>query len=188
MRGRKLTHRGQFLHAGARGVGIQDADADAALIQALRQAIENPRHLGVAGHVLHPATVPHGTAERLQRGFFVGAGHGTDAREGPVGGGAVVQHPSLGRLTPVPGCDRQHPRFQVQRRCHPVEGLHAVGWDRLAVRMQVYETGGHHQAGGVDGSFGVAQLRPDRGNLAIQHRHVRNGVRPARRDPPPGRH
>ena len=111
MRGRKLAHRGQFLHAGAGGIGVEDADANAALVQALRQAIENSRHLGLGGHILHPATVPHGTAERFQRGFFIGAGHGTDAREGPVGGGTIVQHTSLGLLTPVPGCDRQHPRF-----------------------------------------------------------------------------
>ena len=39
--GRELAHRGQLLHAGARSIGVQDADADAALVEAARQALED---------------------------------------------------------------------------------------------------------------------------------------------------
>jgi hypothetical protein len=46
--------------------------------------------------------------------------------------------------------------------------------------MQVNEARSHHQAGGVDGAFSVAQLRPDRDDFAVQHGHVGNRVRPAR--------
>ena len=181
MRRRQLAHRGQLLHAGARGIGVEDADADAALVQSDCKAVEDAGHLGVAGHVVDPATIAHGIAERLQRAFRVGAGHRADARKGPVGGGAVVQHASLGGLAPIPGCDRQDARLEVERRRHPVERLHAVGRDRLAVRVQVDEAGSHHEPGRVDHPFGAAEPGADSGDLAIQHRHIANGVHPARR-------
>ena len=59
------------------------------------KAIEDAGNLLVAGHVLDPAAIAHGIAERLQRAFRIGAGHRADAREGPVGGGAIVEHASL---------------------------------------------------------------------------------------------
>ena len=95
LRGRQLAHRGQFLHAGARRIGVEDADADAALVQSARKAIEDAGDLRIAGDIVDPAAIAHGVAERLQRAFRVGAGHGADARKGPVGGGAVVEHASL---------------------------------------------------------------------------------------------
>ncbi len=181
MRRRELADRGQLLHPGARGIGVEDADADAALVQSVCEAVEDAGHLRVAGHVLDPAAIAHGIAERLQRAFRVGAGHRADAREGPVGGGAVVQDASLSRLAPIPGCDRQHPRLEVEGCRHPVERLHAVGRDRLAVRVQVDEAGSHHQPGRVDHPFGATEPRADSGDLAIQHRHIANGIHPAGR-------
>ena len=181
MRRRQLAHRGQLLHPGARGIGVENADADAALVQSDCEAVEDAGHLRVAGHVLDPAAIAHGIAERLQRAFRVGARHRADAREGPVGGGAVVQHASLGGLAPIPGCDRQYARLEVERRRHPVERLHAVGRDRLAMRVQVNEAGSHHQFGRVDHPFGAAEPRADSGDLVIQHRHIANGVHPADR-------
>ena len=139
-RRRELAHRGQLLHAGAGRVGVEDADADAALVQArARSRSRMPPDLGLARDVLHPAPVAHGAAERFERGFLVRAGHGADAREGPVGRGAVVQHAPLLGLAPVPGRNRHHPGFEVERGGDAVEGLHAVGGDRLAVGVQVDE-------------------------------------------------
>ena len=179
MRRRQLAHRGQLLHAGARGIGVEDADADAALVQSDGKAVEDAGHLGIAGHVVDPAAIAHGIAERLQRAFRVGAGHRADARERPVGGGAVVQHASLGGLAPIPGCDRQYARLEVERRRHPVERLHAVGRDRLAVRVQVDEAGRHHEASRVDHPFGAAEPGADSGDPAIHDSHIANGVHPA---------
>ncbi len=167
MRRRQLAHRGQLLHAGARGIGVENADADAALVQSVGKAVEDAGHLGVAGHVLDPAAIAHGIAERLQRAFRVGAGHRADARKRPVGGGAVVQHASLGGLALIPGRDRQHARLEVERRRHPVERLHAVGRDRLAVRVQIDEAGSHHEAGRVDHPLGAAEPGADSGDPAI---------------------
>ena len=59
MRRRQLAHRGQLLDAGARGIGVEDADADAALVQSDGEAVEDAGHLRVAGHVLDPAAIAH---------------------------------------------------------------------------------------------------------------------------------
>ena len=181
LRRRQLAHRGQLLHAGARGIGVENADADAALVQSDGKAVEDAGHLGVAGDVVDPAAIAHGIAERLQRAFRVRAGHRADARKRPVGGGAVVQHASLGGLAPIPGCDRQHAGLEVERRRHPVERLHAVGRDRLAVRVQVDEAGRHHQPGRVDHPLGAAEPGADGGDLPIHHRDIADRVHPARR-------
>ena len=181
MRRRQLAHRGQFLDAGARGVGVEDADADAALVQSVGKAVEDAGHLRIAGYIVDPAAIAHGIAERLQRALRVGAGHRADARKSPVGSGAVVQHATLVGLAPIPGCDRQHARLEVERRRHPVECLHAVGRDRLTVRMQVDEAGSYHKAGRVDHPLGAAEPGADSGDLAIHHRHIANRVHPARR-------
>ena len=180
-RGGKLAHGRQLLHAGARCVGVEDADADAAFVQPARDSLEYPRELRLAGDVLHPARIAHGAAERFERRFLVGAGHGTNAGKGPVGGGAVVEHAPERGLAPVPGCDRHHARLEVERRRHPVEGLHAVRGDRLAVRVQVDEAGSDDKPGGVDDPLGAAESRPHGGDPAIQQRHVARRIHPARR-------
>src|SRR5206468_9516155 len=59
-------------------------------------------------------------------------------------------------------------------------GLHAVGRDRLAVRVQVDETGSHHEPGRVDHPFGAAEPGSDSGDPPIHDCHIANGVHPAR--------
>ena len=188
VRRRQLAHRGQLLHAGARGIGVENADADAALVQTACKALEDAGHLGVAGHVVDPAAIAHRVAERLQRAFRIGAGHRADARKRPVGGGAVVQHASLGGLAPIPGGDRQHAGLEVERRRHPVERLHAVGRDRLAVGVQVDEAGRHHEARSRRSPARRCRARCRRrrsGHPRQPHRQSRPSRSP---DPPPGRH
>jgi hypothetical protein len=87
----------------------------------------------------------------------------------------------LSAWRPIPGCDRQYARLEVERRRHPVERLHAVCRDRLAVRVQIDEAGSDHKASRVDHPLGAAEPGADSGDLAIQHRHIANGVHPARR-------
>lgn len=179
--GRELAHRRQLLHAGARRIGVQDADADAALVQSAPEALENAGDLRIGRNIVHPAAITHGVAERLQRTFRVGARHRADAREGPVGGSAVVQHAALSGLALVPGADRQHAGLEIERRRHAVERLHAVGGDRLAVGVQIDEAGRDHEAGGIDHPLGAAKRGADRGDLAVHHCHIANGVHSARR-------
>lgn len=179
LRDRELADRGQLLHAGARRIGVQDADADAALVQAARKALENAGDLRIARHVVHPAAIAHGVAERLQRALGVGARHRADARESPVGGGAVIQHASLPRLALIPGPDREHAGFEIERRRDAVERLHAIRGERLAVRMKVDEAGRNHEPRRVDHPLGTAKPRSDRGDLAVHHRHIANRVHSA---------
>ncbi|MGY4467339.1 hypothetical protein ACVWWK_003021 [Bradyrhizobium sp. LB9.1b] len=179
LRSRELADRGQLLHAGARRVGVEDADTDAALVQAACEALEDAGDLRIARHVVDPATIAHGVAERLQRAFRVGAGHRADARKGPVGGGAIIQHASLPRLALIPGPDRQHACFEIERRRHAVERLHAVGRDRLAMCVQIDEARCDHEPGRVNHPLGAAERGADRGDLAVHHRHIPDGVHSA---------
>ena len=189
MRRRQLAHRGQLLHAGARGIGVEDADADAALVQPVCQAVEDAGHLGLAGHVLDPAAIAHGIAERPPASFPSWSRSSRRCARTPSWRRrrSSATRPLSG-LAPIPGCDRQHARLEVERRRHPVERLHAVGRDRLAVRVQVDEAGSHHQSGRVDRAARRcrARCRPRRsGHPVPPHRRWRPSRWP---DPPPGRH
>ena len=172
----ELADRGEFLHAGAGGVGVQDADADTAFVRGHGgEAVEDAGLLLLGGDVLDPAAIAHGAAEGLERGFLVGAGHGADAGEGPVGRGAVVEDAALLGLAGIPGGDGHDAGLEVERGGDAVEGLHAVGRDRLAVGMQVDEARRDHQAGGVDDPFGLARDRSRArryGRPAARHRRL----------------
>ena len=179
--GGELAHRGEFLDAGAGGVGVEDADADAAFVEAVGEAGEDAGEFGVGGDVFDPAAVAHGAAEGFEGGFFVGAGHGADAGKGPVGGGAVVQHTAVLGLAVVPGGDGHDAGFEVEGGGDAVEGLHAVGGDGLAVGVKVDKAGGDDEAGGVNLAVGAAEVGADGGDAAAFDDHVAHGSRGGRR-------
>lgn len=179
LRGRELADRGQLLHAGGRRIGVQDPDADAALVQTARKALENAGNLRIAGHIVHPAAIAHGVAERLQRALRIGARHRADTRESPIGGRAVVQHAPLPRLALIPGSDRQHARFEIERGRDAVERLHPIRGERLAMRMKVDEAGGDHEPGRVDRPLGASERGANRGDPAVHDRHITNRVHSA---------
>ena len=67
----------------ARHLLVSNADADAALVQAVGETLEDAGDLAVGRHVLDPAAIAHRRAERFQRAFRIGAGHRADPCEGP---------------------------------------------------------------------------------------------------------
>ena len=50
----------------------------------------------------------------------------------------------------VPRPDRQHAHLQLERRRHPVERLHPVRRDALAVGVEIDEAGAHHLPARID--------------------------------------
>jgi hypothetical protein len=123
--------------------------------------------------IVHPARVAHGAPERLQRRFLVDPDHGADAGEGPIGRGAIVQDAAMLRLAAIPGGDRQHARFEIERRRDAVEGLHAVCRNRLAMGVKVDEARRNDQPTGIDHPLGTAEPAADRDDLAINDGDVR---------------
>jgi hypothetical protein len=186
--GSELAERGQLLHAGAGRIGVQDADADAALVEPGRDALEDVLLFGARGDLIHPARIAHRAPERFQRRFLVDPDHRADPGEGPVRGGAVVEDAALLRLPAIPGRDRQHAGLEVQCRGDPVEGLHAVGRNRLAMGMKVDEAGSHDQPLRVDHTLGAAEIGADRDDLSVRDRDIGDAIMAAFRidDPATG--
>ena len=112
--------------------------------------------LGLRAHRCHDRlqsekSSPAGVRPCHARILLIGAGHGADQHEGPVGGGARCAIPVPG---PLDANTRIRFSFQVQRRCHSIDFLHTVGWGvHWPCACRSMKPGTARQAGGIDGSF-----------------------------------
>ena len=100
----------------------------------------------------------------VARQEFAGIVHDRHARGNVAGGGAEIDQ-RLAFALRVPGPDRVYAHLQFQRGGDAVASLEAVVLRRLSVRMQVDETGGDHQSGGVDGRAALRAGRLDTASI-----------------------
>ncbi|ALG11016.1 hypothetical protein AOZ06_32715 [Kibdelosporangium phytohabitans] len=146
----------ELVRVDQRRVPDQDADPERAVGQVLVKPLVDPCALGLRRGRL-PPRVAEVFQDRVQRRAGLRADQLDLPGQRPRCGVAVVHRPPLGAGVGVRGGDRGRARFEFQRRGHAVKGLQALFGNRLAVAVQVDETGTHHQTGHVDASRG-AQL------------------------------
>ena len=185
-----LEHLQQLAVAHPRRIAQAEAEPDSPLAQAALHELPQPGELLVARGAVEGVVVALAERERPVR---VAAGEGApqcaDARRLVAHRRAVIDERRTAAAR-IPALDGKRPDLELQRGRHPIHRLVAAAGRVLAVRVQIDETGGHHEARGVHGGAPLQRVFGDRHDRAVLDSDVAHRVESALRidDPPAGDH
>ena len=172
--GGQIADQRQLLQTRAGQISVRQTDADPAFLQPLPGDRDDFfDHLGRSRVGAPPVVVRSAhLRDDVARPVRGEAAKGGAAGKGPGNRGPIIQHPRNTGLRLVPLGNRQHAHFQFQRGRHPVKGLHPVGGNRLAMRVDVDKAGRDDQPGGVDLARGGAKIGADAGDRIARDRDI----------------